>query len=331
MTRRRRQILAGVAAGVLAVGVGIVAINLAGAPGAAQVAPAEGEMPTALSRHLEKLRQSIPGNSGMSEEGPASAADAAFAERAYPADTISIAQMDRAKSAFTVASNRPFPVDKATEGRVEQHRAESGALSVHRVPELVQLRAERLRRRRPDHLDRHQPYLPAAQLPRLDHARGRRCLADDERPRGEPEVVLPRRPAGHQRRRRGHRRPQRPAAATPSTSAPARRTSAAPAASPASASTSRPTAGPPGPGRLGKDELAGKGIGEIVIKPGDPNTLYVGTTTALRGMSSVCCTGVTRPVPDAAKWGLYKSTNGGTDLVIHPQRLGRRRRVHRQR
>ena len=34
-------------------------------------------------------------------------------------------------------------------------------------------------------------------------------------------------------------------------------------------------------------------------------------TTALRGMSSVCCSGVTRPVPGAGKWGLYKSTNGG--------------------
>jgi hypothetical protein len=28
-------------------------------------------------------------------------------------------------------------------------------------------------------------------------------------------------------------------------------------------------------------------------------------------MSSVCCSGVTRPVPGAGKWGLYKSTNGG--------------------
>ena len=28
-------------------------------------------------------------------------------------------------------------------------------------------------------------------------------------------------------------------------------------------------------------------------------------------MSESCCVGVTRPVPGAAKWGLYKSTNGG--------------------
>jgi len=64
--------------------------------------------------------------------------------------------------------------------------------------------------------------------------------------------------------------------------------------------------------RLGQPELfSGKGIGSIVVKPGDSNTIYVGTTTALRGMSSVCCSGVTRPVPGIAKWGLYKSTDGG--------------------
>ena len=55
-----------------------------------------------------------------------------------------------------------------------------------------------------------------------------------------------------------------------------------------------------------------------MIKPGAPNVLYVGSTTALRGMTSVCCSGVTRPVPGAAKWGLYKSTDGGgTWSFIH--------------
>ena len=64
--------------------------------------------------------------------------------------------------------------------------------------------------------------------------------------------------------------------------------------------------------------VAGKGIGSIRVKPGDSNTIYVGTTTALRGLSSVCCSGVTRPVPGIAKWGLYKTTNGGgTWSFIH--------------
>src|ERR671937_2455111 len=59
-------------------------------------------------------------------------------------------------------------------------------------------------------------------------------------------------------------------------------------------------------GPLGKKELGAKGIGDIIIKPGNPKVLYVGTTSALRGMSSACCTPVPeRRIPDAAKWGLY--------------------------
>ena len=70
--------------------------------------------------------------------------------------------------------------------------------------------------------------------------------------------------------------------------------------------------------RIGNAEFTGKGIGEIVVKPGDSNTIYAATTTALRGYSSSCCTGVTRPVPGIAKWGLYKTTNGGaTWSFIH--------------
>src|SRR4030095_13157495 len=62
---------------------------------------------------------------------------------------------------------------------------------------------------------------------------------------------------------------------------------------------------------LRKPECQDSDICAIVIRPGDPNTIYVGSTTALRGMSSVCCTGVTRPVPGAAQWGLSQRTNGG--------------------
>ena len=70
--------------------------------------------------------------------------------------------------------------------------------------------------------------------------------------------------------------------------------------------------------KIGDAEFAGKGVGAIVVKPGDSNTIYAGTTTALRGYSSSCCAGVTRPVPGAAKWGLYKTTNGGaTWSFIH--------------
>ena len=38
---------------------------------------------------------------------------------------------------------------------------------------------------------------------------------------------------------------------------------------------------------LGGSTFNGLGIGAIVVKPGSPNTIYAGVTTALRGMSSV--------------------------------------------
>lgn len=61
-------------------------------------------------------------------------------------------------------------------------------------------------------------------------------------------------------------------------------------------------------GPLGKAELGGKGIGEIVIKPGDPNTIFAATTRAIRGNSS---TGGAATVAGAAKAGLYRSTDRG--------------------
>ena len=106
MTRRRRQYLAGIAAGLLIVSGAVVAIHLAG-EGPENEAEG-GELPSALERHLERLREAVPGNQGMAAEGPASAAEAAFLQRAYPSDTITIAQMDAAKASFTAAKGRPF-------------------------------------------------------------------------------------------------------------------------------------------------------------------------------------------------------------------------------
>jgi hypothetical protein len=62
---------------------------------------------------------------------------------------------------------------------------------------------------------------------------------------------------------------------------------------------------------LGTSVFNARGIGQIVVKPGDSNTIYAGSTRVQRGMSSVCCASVTSLIPGAPKWGLYKSTDGG--------------------
>ena len=52
----------------------------------------------------------------MAEEGPSSAAEDEFLQRAYPADTISVEQMDAARAAFAAAKGRPFPTGKGRKG-----------------------------------------------------------------------------------------------------------------------------------------------------------------------------------------------------------------------
>jgi hypothetical protein len=72
-------------------------------------------------------------------------------------------------------------------------------------------------------------------------------------------------------------------------------------------------------GPYGKSVFGGRGMGSIAIDPGNSNILYASSTLGLHGMSSVCCSGIQRiTVPGAKMWGVYKSTDGGTSWAyIH--------------
>jgi hypothetical protein len=307
--------MAAIAAAALVVSGGVVAIYLTGAPGAASPQRGDGELPSALSRHIEGLMHAVPGNAGMSPEGPGSAADAAFLERAFPTGTISIAQVDRSKSAFGVAFSRPFPTGRAKKGvwtnvgpsealypftelrdafsyvpneYVAGGRTTSIAISHICLPSLCRAWITpagggvwgtlNIRAAKPKWFYLGGPLgINAAGAVSID--RNDRTGSTIYVGTGEANICGSGCVAGVGLYR------------------------------------SR-TNGVTWTGPLGKAELGGKGIGDIVVKPGDPKTIYVATTTALRGMSSVCCSGITRPVPDAAKWGLYKSTNGGQSFAF---------------
>ena len=173
----------------------------------------DAEMPTALAAHLEDLAKTSPGNEGLEEEGPSSAAESAFLERAYPADTISVAQM-QGGGRGRGREGEAVPGRQGAEGHMGHGRAERGALSVRAVPELVQLRAQRVRRGWTDDLDRTGRVVQARRLPCVHHAGRRRRLADEERADRRAELGVPRRPARDQRGRRVYLDPNDPSGNT---------------------------------------------------------------------------------------------------------------------
>ncbi|HEX6871848.1 MAG TPA: sialidase family protein [Micromonosporaceae bacterium] len=309
MTRRHRQIMAAVAALALVISAGVAAIYLFGDE---EESKGDLEMPAALARHLEQLREAAPGHEEGQEEGegPGYAADAAFRARAFPADTISVAQADRSKAAFRNAINRPFP-----KGRVPSGNWTSVGPSEALYP-YTELR---------DAFS----YVPNAYV-----AGGRTTSIAISNVCGPSLCRAWITPAGGGVWGTLNLLQERPqwfylggplginaaGAVSVDRNDPTGNTiyvgtgeaNVCGSGCVAGVGLYRSTdGGVHWTGPLGKDALGGKGIGEIVVKPGDPRTLYVATTTALRGASSVCCSGVTRPVPGAAKWGLYKSTNGG--------------------
>jgi hypothetical protein len=63
-------------------------------------------------------------------------------------------------------------------------------------------------------------------------------------------------------------------------------------------------------GPIGKPQFNARAIGSIAIDPTNSNTLYVASTRAVRGLSSVAGGAITL-APGAPPWGLYKTTDGG--------------------
>ncbi|UCC64117.1 MAG: exo-alpha-sialidase, partial [Anaerolineae bacterium] len=277
----------------------------------------EGEMPPALGQHLEKLREAIPGNGGESEEGPASAAEAEFVSRAYPNGTISVAQMDAARQAFTNIKGRPFPRGKGRPG-IWVSAGPSQALypftefrgSFNYVPNAYNASG------RTTAIAISETCKPGDCRVWVAPAGGGIWRAKNALD-GEPRWEYLAGPLGINAAGSIAIDPNDPTGNTIYVGT--GEANVCGSGCVAGVGLYRSTdGGNTWIGPLGKNELGGKGIGAIVIKPGDPNTIYAATTTALRGMSSTCCSGVTRPVPGAAKWGLYKSIDGGaTWTFIH--------------
>ena len=321
MTRRRRYILAGLLSFTLAAAGGAVAItSYSDREGIEHESVAEhekeghgeeGELPSFAAKHLEAL----PEDGGL--EGPAGGASQAFLERAYPSNTISVAQMDTARTAFAKNKNKPFPGGKGQKGTWV-----SVGPSEALFPSSQFLNWSN--------------YIPNAYV-----ASGRttaEAISDTCAP-GKCKMYIT--PAGGGIWRTDNAIDKTPTwkflggplginsagAVTIDANDPTGNTvwvgtgeaNVCASGCVAGVGLYKSTdGGVTWTGPIGKPEFAGNGIGAIVIKPNDSKTMYVGDTTALSGMSGVCCTGVTRPTPGAAKWGVYKSTDGGaTWTFVH--------------
>ena len=60
----------------------------------------------------------------------------------------------------------------------------------------------------------------------------------------------------------------------------------------------------------------GRAISSIIIDRNNPNLLYVGSTRAVRGVSSVLSGGVVSLAPGLPPYGIWKSTDGGANFTL---------------
>ena len=314
MTRKRLRLgLVGLVALALVAAAAMMAGVFGSSGSSSQAVMVEAETPPALAQHLAKLRQALPPNGGMALEGPGGAAGGEFAERAYPDSTISVAEMEGARDAFAAATSRSGGANDARWEQIGPSRA--------LYPSSQFLNS---------FLYVPNEYVAGGRTTSIaieDDCSGNACEGYITPAGGgvwHTSNLLSPNVKWHYRG--GPLGINAAGAVTIDPHDSSDHTvyvgtgEANICGSGCVAGTGlyRSTNQGQSWTQLGKTEFQGKGIGKIVVHPNNRNILYVASTTALAGMSSVCCTGVTRPIPGIAKWGLYKSTDrGATWSFIH--------------
>ena len=278
-------------------------------------AKAEPEFPTALGRHIEKLKEALPGNGGESAEGPGSAAEEAFLQRAYPDTDIPLARVEAARAAFGAVKGKGFPTGKGRPGTWVTVGPSNA------IYPLFEFRTNTL-------------YVPN------EYAAGGRTTAIAIAPTCTPgNCRLWVGPAGGGIWRTKNALDGQPNWEYLSGSFEINSIGSImidpndPSGNTLYVGTGEENAcgsgcvagvgiykstdgGDTWTGPLGKSVFNARAVGTIAVKPGDPNTIYAGSGRALRGHSSVCCGGAVTLIPGAAKWGLYKSTDGGANWTF---------------
>lgn len=295
--------------------IGAAAFLSAGSPPQAsrQTGALEPEFPTALGSHIAELSKTVPGLE-ESREGPESAAESAFMERAYPADIISVDNMDSARAAFLDAQGRPFPRGKGRPGTwVSIGPSQALYPFTPFRTSFLYVPNEYIAGGRTTSIAIAETCEPGNCRMYITPAGGgvwrtRNALE------GQPHWEYLAGPLGINAAGSVYIDPNDPSGNTVYVGTGEANICASGCV--AGTGIYKSTNGGNTWTLLGGDTFKGLGVGAIVVKPGSPDTIYAGVTTALRGMSSVCCSGITRPVPGAGKWGLYKSTDGGASWTF---------------
>ena len=271
--------------------------------------------PKALARHLEKLRQTVPGNGGESAEGPGSAEEQAFAARAYPLADIPLTHFAAARSANARAVGRGFPKGKGQPGTwvtVGPSHALYPATPFRSSSSYVP--AAYAAGGRTTSLAISQDCVPGHCTLWVGPAGGgiwRTKNALD----GQPNWQYLSAPFGINSIGAITLDPNDPTGNTLWVST--GEANACGSGCIAGVGLYRSTdGGDTWTGPYGTSAFDARGVGSIVVQPGDSNTIYAASTRAGRGYSSVATGGVITVVPGAPKWGLYKSTDGGNSWTF---------------
>jgi hypothetical protein len=276
------------------------------------------EFGPALARHLEKLKEALPGNAGEPDGGPAGADDAALDALAFPDTDIPLARIQAEQAAFSTVKSRGFPSGKGRPGTWVSI-GPSKAVYPFFAPRDISLYVPN-------------EYIAASRIDAM-------AIAPNCQP-GSCRMWIG--PAGG-----GIWRTDDALADTPTwtylSGAFEINSIGAIALDPNDPSGNTlwvgtgegntcgsgcvhgqglyksTDGGNTWSGPIGKSTFAGRGVGAIAIDPRNPDVVYASSTLGLHGMSSTCCSGIQRIViPGAKMWGLYKSTDGGaTWTYIH--------------
>ena len=158
---------------------------------------------------------------------------------------------------------------------VDEPRAGQRGLPAESVPQPLRLRAERVRRGRPDGPQRHRPELPSGRLPLLDRKRGRRHLADEQSFAAEPKWEYLSGDFQHNNTAALELDPNDPTSNVIYAGTGEPNTCRSGCIAGVGLYKSK-DGGNHWSGPIGAQYFTGRGIGSIQVKPGDPSTIFVG-------------------------------------------------------